>query len=143
MRFDSDERANFITEQKVRLAISTFGDSKSPGPDGIRPIVLKKLGSNAIKRLTHIFKASYLIGYTPKSWRKSNVIFIPKPNKDDYSDPRSFRPISLMTFFMKVMERLVLWHLNETAFRDNPLNDNQHGFRKGKSCDSALTCAKS
>ena len=129
----------YITEEKVKLAINSFGDHKAAGPDGIQPIVLQRLGPKAVARLTHIFCASIKIQCTPASWGKSDVIFIPKPGKGDYSAPRSYRPISLMTFLMKVLERLILWHLNETVFIEHPLNINQHAFRKGRSCDSALT----
>ena len=80
-----------------------------------------------------------LLGYTPKCWRESIVIFIPKPGKGDYTDARSFRPISLMSFFMKALERVVLWHLQEMVFLENPFNSNQHAFHKGRSCDSALS----
>ena len=37
------------------------------------------------------------------------------------------------------MERLVYWDLLETALKRKPLNDRQHGFRKGKSPDTALS----
>ena len=37
----------------------------------------------------------------------SNLVFLPKPGKDDYSDPRSYRPISLLSFLMKAMEKVV------------------------------------
>ena len=134
-----DERVDFITEQKVREAFDMFGDFKAPGPDGFQPIVFKHLSNKAIKRIVCIYKASVLLGYTPKKWRISNVIFLPKPGKANYADPKSYRPISLMTYFLKALERLFLWRMQETAFRDFPMSVNQNGFRKGKSTESALT----
>ena len=134
---DNPEAA-FITTEKVRESIRSFGDYKSPGPDNIPPIVLKHLGPMAIERLRCIFTASYLLGYLPKSWRHAKVVFIPKQGKKDYTQPRSFRPITLSCFLVKVMERIILWQLNETVLKEFPLNENQHAFRKGRSMESAL-----
>ena len=135
----SDGNTPFITVEKVEAAIKTFGSHKAAGLDEVKPIVLNHLRSKAIKRLTTIYQSSVMLGYTPTCWRESRVIFIPKPNKDDYGKPRSFRPISLMSFILKTLERLVLWHLQDTTFEHHPLNSNQHAFRRGRSTESALS----
>ena len=134
-----DTAAAFITVEKVKASASLFGDYKAPGPDDICPCVFKHLGPNALVRLTEIYRASYLLGHVPATWRYSKVVFIPKPGKKDYSEARSFRPISLSPFVLKLMERIVLWHLNDTSFKTNPLSCNQHAFRPGFSTESALT----
>ena len=84
-------------------------------------------------------EAGYFTGYTPSLWKEAEVIFIPKPGKDDYSLAASFRPISLMSFVFKGMERLVYWNLLDTALAQNPLSSAQHGFRAGYSTETALT----
>ncbi len=129
----------FITEEKVRAAIGSFGSLKAPGPDEIQPLILSHLGSTAISYLTCLYKASLVLGYTPSCWRKGKVVFIPKPGKPDYSQPRAFRPITLSSFLVKVMERLILWELNSSTLREAPLSRNQHAFRKGKSTETALS----
>ena len=134
-----DEGANFVTLERLEEAIKSFGEHKAAGMDDIKPLVLQKLGDKAKERMLKLFKASMLLGYIPKCWRESRVIFIPKPGKSDYSDPRSFRPISLMTFILKTLERITLWHLQEVTFTENPFNSNQHAFLKGRSTDSALS----
>ena len=134
-----EDGADFITEEKVVAAIASFGAMKAAGPDGFKPLMLRKMQPHFVRHLTKMYKACILLGYTPKAWCTSNVIFIPKPGKDDYSLPRSFRPISLMSFLMKALERIVLWHLQDGALREHPFNVNQHAFRKARSCDSALS----
>jgi len=134
-----DPNASFITEAKVRHSISTFGEYKAPGLDGLQPAVFRHLNGNSLTWLTNIFKASYLLGYTPSNWRKAKVIFIPKAGKEDYSQARSFRPITLSTFVVKILERIMLWELNATTLADHPLSANQHAFRKGYSTDSAIS----
>ena len=135
----NDDSVEFISAEKVHKAINSFGDYKAPGPDGIKQLVLKKLPAKAIQYLTNLYRASILLAYTPTNWRESSVIFIPKQDKDDYAEARSFRPISLLPTIMRTFERVVLWQMQETTLARTPLHTNQHAFRKGRSTDSALT----
>ena len=75
--------------------------------------------------------------YTPLTWRKANVIMIPKPNKPDYQKVGAFRPITLTNHLFKTLEKLILWHITETSLKETPLNRNQHGFRNDSSTESA------
>ncbi len=134
-----DESASFITVDKVKQAIHSFGSHKAAGPDEIKPIALKWLGPKAINRLSLIFRASCLLSYVPKIWRNSKVVFIPKPGKKDYTNARAFRPISLSSFQLKVLERIWLWELESTSLKECPLSENQHAFRKGHSTETALS----
>ena len=132
-----DRKADIITLEKLKKAIADNDSIKGTGTDGIPPVLFKKLGPKALDRLLRIFKASYLMGLHPEKWLEIKAIFIPKPGKGNYSTPRSFRPISLMQFMMKIMERVMLFIIREqTGFQ---LHENQHGFVDGKSCDSNLT----
>ena len=133
------DEVSFITVHKVRAAMATFGAQKAAGPDGIKPIILHQLGDDTLGRITRLFKASLLLGHTPILWRTSKVVFIPKIGKDDYGQPKSFRPISLTSFLFKTLERVILWELEETSLRDYPMSRNQHAFRKGSGTESALS----
>jgi hypothetical protein len=88
----------WITAGRIQEAISGFGPNKTPGPDGIKPLVLQHLPEKALDKLVKVFNASMSLGYTPAIWRRSKVVFIPKSGMKDYGDPRSFRPISLTCF---------------------------------------------
>ncbi len=136
-----NRKESYINEFKVIEALKTFGPDKAPGPDEIKPRALQMLCGNAIfiKRLTLLYKACIEVGYTPLHWRESKVIFIPKPGKKDYAQVRSFRPISLTSILFKTLERITLWHLEETTLKEKPLGDNQHAFRKGYSTSTGLS----
>ena len=84
-----------FTIKKVKAVFHHMGSITSSGPDGLKPIVMKHFGPKAIRCITKLFQAIYSTGYIPKEWRKSRVVFIPKPQKLDYGDVGSFRPISL------------------------------------------------
>ncbi len=130
---------SFITIDKVRKSLADFGSHKAAGTDGIKPIVLQNLDVHTLRTLVQLYKVCIQTGYTPRCWRESKVIFIPKPGRRDYSRPKAFRPISLSSYFLKAMERLVLWELEDTVLKSNPLSKDQHAFRKGSSTDSALS----
>ena len=127
------------SQHRLREAIKQFGPHKASGPDDIKPIALQNLPEVAIRALCCLLRASMGLGYTPVDWRKSKVQFIKKPGKKDDLDPRTYRPISLTSFIFKSLERLVLWHLEETALKNSPMHKHQYAFRKGKSCDHALS----
>ena len=138
VRFD-DPRAKHITAKKIKKAFQSFMPFKSPGPDLLPPIVLQQLGEMAIDRLMRIYKASFLLNFIPSQWLDIRMVFIPKSGKKSYSEPRSYRPISLMCFLYKTIEKLNNWVNEDKVLTKCPLHPKQHGFRKGFSCCSALT----
>jgi len=130
---------SWITKELVSSAIRRCQKRKAPGPDAVRPEHLMHLPDVALKRLTTLFGASISLHYIPQCWAKAKVIFIPKAAKSDYSDPRSFRPITLSSYILKILERLVLWKIEADYLRIHPLSQHQCGFRKGHSTDLAIT----
>ena len=100
-----------------------------------RPIVLQNLGWEAICFLTEIYRESIASSTVPEPFLHMKVIFLPK-DKPDKTSPKSFRPITLSSFFLKGLERVVQWHFQETILRSPLIN--QHAYSKGRSCDTAL-----
>lgn len=130
---------DWINPKRFRKAVEGFKNDKAAGPDEIKPIILKNLPENVIIRLCNIFAACIAVGYTPEAWRHSKTIFIGKEGRASYTDPKAFRPISLMSFVFKTLERLVLWHSEESALKHFPLHRNQHAFRRGHSAEVSLS----
>ena len=56
----------------------------------------------------------------------------------DYSIAKPFRPISLMSFILKTLERLIFWHVQDTHLTRFPLNKNVFSYREGVSTENAL-----
>ena len=95
---------SWINDSKVRKALAGFNDKKSPGPDMLKPIIFKYLPSRVISFITSIYKMAIHLHYTPFLWKQTRVIFIPKPGKESYLSPKSFRPISLSNYLLKALE---------------------------------------
>jgi len=63
---------------------------------------------------------------------------VPKPGRTDYTMVKAFRPISLMSFLLKTLERLVDRFIRDDTLIRYLLNENQHAYMAGKSTDTAL-----
>ena len=86
--------------------------------------------------MTLIFSASLKQGKTPNDWKEAKVSLIFK--KGDKSQPANYRHVSLTSICSKVLEHIIHSHLIN-FFEDNQiLCDQQHGFRKHRSCESQL-----
>ena len=83
-------------------------------------------------------KASLTMNIIPDCWKHSKGIFLAKPGKTDYHNPKSYRTITLAPVILKLLERIIHWHLEADLKLDSLLNENQHGFRRGRSTESAL-----
>ena len=104
---------------------------KAAGPDDLRPIVLQNLNDESFEELKTIYRASLALGYIPKLWCKSVVVFISKPGKASYDNSKSYRPISLTCFAFKAAERIFLWEIEQKVPED-PTHQNQYAFKKTK-----------
>ena len=127
-----------ITKDALKAAFDSFKPFKAPGIDGIFPVLIKKGIDILEDQILSLYKKSIKGGRVPIQWTKSRVAFIPKPGKADYTDPKSYRPISLSSFLLKGLERLVLWDLQVTVERLKPMKPNIFSYREGKSTEDAL-----
>ena len=85
-----------------------------------------------------VFNKCLELGYFPNSWKSSAVKILKKPFKDDYSIPKSYRPICLSSNLGKIFERLILSELTKFYSNSHILHQSQHGFTANKSTISAL-----
>ena len=129
---------DWITVDTVRLALRAFKPGKAAGPDDLKPIVFRYLPDNILNFIVLLYRAAIILNYTPTQWRKTKIIFLPKPGKDSYRKPKSFRPISLSNYILKGLERLVVWEM-DLHLKDHPIHPKQHGFTKGKGTEVAVS----
>lgn len=126
---------DLVEEKNLREFIFEFGPYKAPGPDKISPCMLQKSFKTIYPTIRELFIFSLASSYIPKSWLETEVIYLPKPGKKNYRDGKSFRPISLMSFLLKSLEKLINQHL-EMNF--NSIHKCQYAYRKNRSTVQAL-----
>jgi hypothetical protein len=125
-RLDWQVATKVVTYRRVVWAIDSFDPYKSPGIDRIFPALLQEGREVLVPYLVRIFHACLANGYVQAAWRQVKVVFIPKPGRDTYSGPKDYRPISLMSFMLKTMERLVDRLIRDEILTSLPLHPNQH-----------------
>lgn len=79
--------------------------NKSGGIDGIKTTFIKKIAGHLITSLTHIFNESIKTGIWPKHLKKSEVIPLHKAGPRDTMN--NYRPISLISNFAKIYEKII------------------------------------
>lgn len=127
---------NITTEGIVKL-LKELKPQKAPGPDNITPRVLKECADSVAPLLQQIYQKSLSTGMLPDDWRNANVSPIFK--KGNRSDPSNYRPVSLTSIPCKLLEHIIHSNMMKHFENHNVLNDEQHGFRKGRSCETQLS----
>lgn len=123
------------TKKNIREAINSFKAFKTPGIDSIYPCMLQNAIDYIIDELKEIFTFCLNFGVTPDRWLVIKVIFIPKPGKVNYQNAKDFRPISLMSFLLKTLEKLVAEHIVTMLHKLHP---KQYAYMKGRDATQAL-----
>ena len=82
--------------------------------------------------ITKVYNACLTNSHFPSQWKKGKIIAIPKPKKDP-AIPTNFRPISLLSNFGKILEKILLTRLNDFEDDEKFISETQFGFRKAHS----------
>ena len=123
-----------VSTEDVNSVLSTLSTDKATGPDEISARLLKECANEIAPSLTALFNKSLSLGKVPQEWKEANVTPIHK--KEDIRDVRNYRPISLLSLVSKLLERVI--HIHVSEFVHSSLNEQQHGFRKRRSCTTQL-----
>ena len=105
-----------ITEQDVAGQLSSLNISKSYGPDGLGPRLLKELKPVIVETLQKMFQASLRQEIVPQAWKQATVV--PLHKKGDRCDINNYRPVSLLNTSGKLMEKIVFKYIYN-FFRDH------------------------
>ena len=122
---------------ELTCALKKMRRKGAEGPDGIPPAFLQELGPKGLQALLDIINQSFREASCPQLWRNAIIVALLKAEKPA-SELGSYRPISLTSCVVKVMERMMaerLYHLAESA---GMFNHQQAGFRKGRGCDDQI-----
>jgi len=105
-------------EELLKL-IDTLNNNKSPGPDNFGPILVKEMASQIIEPLLYIYNLSFSTGVVPDKLKVTKVIPIYK--KAEKCSTGNYRPISLLSIFIKLLEKLMHKRLYSFLQKNNVL----------------------
>ena len=124
--------------RELKRAIAKLRAKGAAGPDDIPPSFLKALGDKALQTLLDIFNSSFHLAECPQIWKNAIIIPLLKSGKPP-GELKSFRPISLTSCIVKLLERMLADRLIHIAETNNMLSSYQAGFRRGRSCKPSTT----
>ena len=125
-----------ITEDDVLKELSFLATDKASGLDDIHPRLLKEGAPFISAPLTHMFNVSLKTGRNPRDWKRSRVT--PVFKNGDKTDPNNYRPISIISSVMKVLEKLLDNQVRQYLKENNILSKCQSGFRPLHSTNTAV-----
>ena len=125
-----------ISPEKNRQKLKKLKAYKSQGPDGFHPRVLKESAEMLCGPLSIVFRKSLDSSILPEIWKIGNITKIHK--KGSRQDPGNYRPVSLTSVIVKLMESIIRDAIVDHMSRNNLFADEQHGFVPGRSCMTQL-----
>ena len=118
----------------IKDIISKLNNSKGTY---FSPRILKILSPIISPVLTNLFNKCIKDGYFPKELKIAKIIPLYK-NKGSISEFCNYRPISMLSVFSKIFEKLIHQQISDFFDKNNLFNNSQYGFRKKHSTVHAL-----
>lgn len=130
-------RRGFVNPSDIGIALKRRANKRTSGMDGIPDIVLKRTMMVTWNFLAILLNHCINLGYFPVGWKGALVVPILKPGTDP-GRAGSYRPISLLSPFGKLLEYFMLRRIRDKISGGGILADCQFGFRGGHSTSHAL-----
>ena len=125
------------TASDITAHMSAMPNHKAPGRDGITAELLKRGGDALAEALAHLFNVVHKTECIPISWRQGEMVCLPKDG--DLTSTDNYRGLTLLPSINKLFCIMMTDRLSSAVH----LNDNQYGFRRGRSTQDALFALQS
>ena len=106
-----------FTEHEVYEELCKIDINEACGPDEIPSRLLKEGAAWLMEPISKLFTMSMQTGELPKEWKRANIT--PVFKKGDKRIPSNYRPISLSSIFVNMLERLIHNRMSECLNTNN------------------------
>ncbi|XP_075313226.1 uncharacterized protein LOC142373735 [Odontesthes bonariensis] len=106
--------------------------------DPVPSPLLHSAAPDLLPYLTNLINTSLTSGSFPSASRTARVTPLLKKPAFDPSEIKNYRPVSLLPFLSKTLERAVFKQLSSCLHQNNLLDPYQSGFKVGHSTETAL-----
>jgi hypothetical protein len=106
------------------------------GVDNIPTKLIKTCSTYLLEPIFQICNESLASGIFPDMYKTAKVL--PLHKKGNIKDPSNYRPISMLDPFSKIIEKLMSIRLMDFLVKFNIFTNEQHGFLKKRSTESAV-----
>ena len=120
-----------VSHEELLNAISNLEPKNSNDYNGISMKFIKQHFDLIIEPFKYIVDLSFSTGFVPKQLKIAKVI--PVFKSGDPRLPNNYRPISLLSNFSKILEKVMANRLTNYLEQYNLLSPSQFGFRKNHS----------
>jgi len=128
-------KIKYTTPKEIEKIIKLLKSKNSHGYDGIPTKILKVSTPFITSPLTYICNKSLSSGIFPSRLKFSEIK--PLHKIGDRMDITNFRPLSLLTSFSKILEKVIYTRLYQHINQNNILATEQYGFRNNSSTEKA------
>ena len=104
---------------------------------GLSREFLENFSAEYTEILCEMVNTSLILGTYLKEWRM--VRLVPIPKRPPFNLKKNWRPISVASIIAILIEKIATAQLAEYLEEMKILSDSQHGFRKNRSCTTAIT----
>ncbi|KAL0868298.1 hypothetical protein ABMA27_007827 [Loxostege sticticalis] len=123
-------------DTEISSIIMSLKNSNAVGYDGISTHIIKICAKYLSQPLAYVINLSMQQGYFPDDLKF--CIVKPLFKKDDKTKIDNYRPITLISIFSKIYEKVIYKRIYNFVTSNNLLKDEQYGFRTG--CSTTLAC---
>jgi len=125
-----------VADEEVVSTAKNLKDKLTTGFDDIPESLVKQCIQLIKGPLTHIYNLSLRSGSFPYEWKLAKVKTLYK--KGDKYDIQHCRPISIISVFAKLLERLMFNRFIPFLYENKILTEAQYCLRKGKCIETAV-----
>lgn len=125
-----------FTAKELKNAGAKIKVKRAAGPDGIPPEVVKVIVANYPTECLKVLNNCLKNGEFPLPWKRAKLVLIEKQKPDQQT--KAYRPICVLNVLGKLMEQMILGRLQTEITRNGDLNEQQFGFRAGRSTIDAI-----
>ena len=118
----------------LNVTTSASEVQEAPGVDNLPAQILRACAYELSVPLTHFFNSSLKSGVIPILWKSANLTPVHKGDNRELVE--NYRSISLLPISAKCLERIVYNAIYSHV--SSYLSEWQHGFVKGRSCETQL-----
>ena len=126
----------FVSIETMVKVIKSLPINKSSGVYNLSTRLLRDGFLYMIVEITHLINECLRLSVMPEQWKVGTIT--PMPKGKVTTNPGDWRPVSVLPFPSKIIERVVNHQLVYHFECNNYLFHNQHGFRKGLSTSTAI-----
>ena len=111
--------SHLLQRHEIEDAIAHCHKKTAPGPSNINYMAVKWTWNACPNLLFYLYSGCIQLGHYPSPFKHSITAVVPKPNKNNYANPASYRPIQLVECLGKILDKIMARRIQyEVAVHD-------------------------